>query len=42
MTETLAERKLALIQRGDACIALPGGVGTLDELMDVYALARAE
>ena len=40
MTETLAERKLALIRRGDACIALPGGVGTLDELMDVYALAQ--
>ena len=40
MTETLPERKLALIQRGDACIALPGGVGTLDELMEAYALAQ--
>ena len=41
MTETLPERKQALIQRGDACIALPGGVGTLDELMEVWAVAQA-
>ena len=41
MMETLPLRKEALIQRGDACVALPGGVGTLDELMEVYALAQA-
>lgn len=41
MMETLPERKAALIDRGDACVALPGGVGTLDELMDVYALVQA-
>ena len=41
MLDTLPERKAALIERGEACIALPGGVGTLDELMDVYALVRA-
>jgi uncharacterized protein (TIGR00730 family) len=41
MLETLPERKAALIDRGDACVALPGGVGTLDELMDVYALVQA-
>ncbi len=41
MLETLPERKAALIDRGDACIAVPGGVGTLDELMDVYALVQA-
>ena len=41
MLETLPERKAALIDRGEACIALPGGVGTLDELMDVYALVQA-
>ncbi len=41
MLETLPERKAALIDRGEACIALPGGVGTLDELMDVYALIQA-
>ena len=41
MLETLPQRKAALIDRGDACVALPGGVGTLDELMDVYALVQA-
>ena len=41
MLETLPERKAALIDRGEACVALPGGVGTLDELMDVYALVQA-
>lgn len=41
MTDTLPQRKDALIQRGEACVALPGGVGTLDELMDIYALAQA-
>ncbi len=41
MLETLADRKAALIDRGEACVALPGGVGTLDELMDVYALVQA-
>ena len=41
MMDTLPERKDALISRGDACVALPGGVGTLDELMDIYALVQA-
>ncbi len=41
MADTLPERKAALIARGDALIALPGGVGTLDELMEAYALIQA-
>ncbi len=41
MLDTLPDRKAALIDRGEACVALPGGVGTLDELMDVYALVQA-
>ncbi len=41
MADTLPQRKAALIDRGDACIALPGGVGTLDELLEAYALAQA-
>ena len=41
MTETLAERKQALIRRGDACVALPGGTGTLDELLEIYVLVQA-
>ena len=34
---TLEERKLGLIAHSDACIALPGGMGTLDELSEVFA-----
>ena len=41
MAKTISERKNLLMERGDAYIALPGGVGTLDELMDVYALVQA-
>lgn len=41
MADTLPQRKDMLISRGDACVALPGGVGTMDELMDIYALLQA-
>ena len=41
MAKTISERKNLLMERGDAYIALPGGVGTLDELMDVWAVAQA-
>ena len=41
MMDTLPQRKDALITRGEACVALPGGVGTMDELMDIYALVQA-
>ena len=39
-TETMAERKELL--RKDACavVALPGGIGTLDELIETYALVH--
>ena len=37
-TENLFERKKKLIQLSDVLIALPGGVGTLDEVFDVLAL----
>ena len=30
----MSERKQALIDRGDAIVVLPGGIGTLDELFD--------
>lgn len=36
--ETMQERKLALIRRADACVALPGGMGTLDELTELYTM----
>ena len=41
MANTISERKSLLMERGDAYIALPGGVGTLDELMEVWAVAQA-
>lgn len=35
-----AARKAALVRRGDACVALPGGMGTLDELTEMYTQAQ--
>ena len=35
VTETMRERKYILAKDVDAAIALPGGVGTLEELMEV-------
>ena len=36
VTETLSERKRVMEERADAFIALPGGVGTLDELLSAW------
>lgn len=35
VVDTMARRKRRLIDLGQAAIALPGGIGTLDELMDL-------
>lgn len=35
ITDTMHERKKLLLDRVDAAIALPGGVGTLEELLEV-------
>ncbi|MEM9139211.1 MAG: TIGR00730 family Rossman fold protein [Pseudomonadota bacterium] len=35
VTETMHERKMLMFERSDAVIALPGGPGTLDELIEV-------
>lgn len=35
--ENLSDRKDIIISRADVCIALPGGVGTLDEVFHVVA-----
>lgn len=35
VTETMTERKDRLIELGDAYIAFPGGMGTLDEISEV-------
>lgn len=34
VTETLSERKHLLLEGADACIVMPGGVGTLDEIYE--------
>jgi uncharacterized protein (TIGR00730 family) len=36
-TRDMHERKRLMAQRADACIALPGGVGTLEELLEIIA-----
>ena len=39
-TETMAERKEKMREGTNAAIALPGGIGTLDELIDTLTLAK--
>ena len=36
-TDTMAERKILLRKDAFAVVALPGGIGTLDEVMDTFA-----
>jgi uncharacterized protein (TIGR00730 family) len=40
IVQDMHERKKKLIENTDAVIALPGGTGTLEELMEVLALKR--
>ena len=37
ITENLAERKAEMLRRADAIVALPGSIGTFDELFDALA-----
>jgi uncharacterized protein (TIGR00730 family) len=37
VTETMRERKRAMEDRADAFLALPGGIGTLEELFEVWS-----
>ena len=37
-TDTMAERKTLLREGATAVVALPGGIGTLDEVIETYAL----
>ena len=41
-TSSMAERKAKMIELADAFVALPGGIGTLDELTDVMSLSSLE
>ncbi|MCR5322170.1 MAG: TIGR00730 family Rossman fold protein [Lachnospiraceae bacterium] len=38
-TSSMAERKTRMIELADAFVALPGGIGTLDEITEVMTLA---
>ena len=38
--ENVQQRKRRLIEAADVCIALPGGLGTLDEMGDVYSMTQ--
>jgi len=40
ITETMAERKSLLIEKGDVFIAFPGGLGTLEEITEVMTLNK--
>ncbi len=35
-TRSLHERKAIMLDRSDACVALPGGIGTFDELFEAW------
>lgn len=40
IVDTMAQRKTRMIELGDAFIALPGGVGTLEEIAEVFSFIR--
>lgn len=40
VTETLSERKEKMMKLSDAFIALPGGIGTLDEISEIMAVDK--
>ncbi|MFG2037353.1 TIGR00730 family Rossman fold protein [Dactylosporangium sp. NPDC048998] len=42
VTDGMASRKTLLIEKSDAFITLPGGLGTLDELFEVWTTAMLD
>lgn len=42
VAKTLGERKAAFLEKGDAVIALVGGIGTLDEITEIIELKKAK
>jgi uncharacterized protein (TIGR00730 family) len=42
VTNNMHERKQAMFQRADAFVALPGGIGTLEEVVEVMTWAQLD
>ena len=42
VTASMHERKTAMADRSDAFVALPGGIGTLEELFEVWTWGQLE
>jgi uncharacterized protein (TIGR00730 family) len=40
VVDTMHERKALMVELADAFVALPGGIGTLEELFEVYTWAQ--
>ena len=40
LVDSMAERKALMLSLSDACVALPGGYGTLDELFETMTLTQ--
>ena len=40
VVETMHERKAIMAERSDAIIAMPGGIGTLDELFEIFTWSQ--
>ncbi|MGB3810187.1 MAG: TIGR00730 family Rossman fold protein, partial [Parvibaculum sp.] len=40
VTDSMHERKWEMFQRSDAFVALPGGIGTLEELIEIMTWAQ--
>ena len=40
VTKTMSERKQRMMELGDAFIAFPGGIGTLEEIAEVMTLSK--
>lgn len=42
VTRDMSERKAKMIELGDAFVALPGGVGTLEEISEIFTRVRLD
>ena len=42
MVETMGQRKEMMIARGEAFVALPGGIGTLEEISEIASRVRLD